>query len=131
MNLTIRHKLYGLGLLGIAIAIGAGITGLYGISQVAAETKVLSVIISPIRAHLEARQFLDLTRTDISKIMTASGDAQDAAAAELVDHQKLLTDRFAAAALFTTGGPASDALRKEKISVDTYLESLTQIVASR
>jgi hypothetical protein len=116
MHLTIRHKLYGLGLLGLATAIGTGTTGLYGISQVAADTAAVSSVIAPIRDHLQAGIFLDITRADVSKVMAASKDAQEAAVSEVNDHQKLLAERFAAATSFSGGGAAGDALAKRKES---------------
>ena len=131
MNLTIRHKLYGLGLLGLAIAIGVGMTGLYGISRVAEEIQSVSAISSGIRSHLEASMFLDLTRADVSKMMTSTDDAQDTAAAELTDHQKLLHDRLAATLTFARGSTASGALQKESSDVDSYLAAVSQIAASR
>jgi methyl-accepting chemotaxis protein len=131
MHLTIRHKLYGLGLLGLATAIGAGTTGLQGISQVAADTSAVTALIAPIRNHLQAGIFLDITRADVSKMMTASKDAQDGVAAEVADHQKLLAERFAAANSYSGGGAAGDALQKEKMAVDAYQTNLTQLIASR
>jgi methyl-accepting chemotaxis protein len=131
MNLTIRHKLYGLGTLGLAISIGVGITGLYGISRVAAEIQSVSATSSAIRNHLEASMFLDLTRADVSKMMNAAGDAQDTATAELADHQKLLHDRLAATISFARSSQANAALDKETKAVDTYLGAVSQIAASR
>ncbi|MGD0427015.1 MAG: methyl-accepting chemotaxis protein [Candidatus Acidiferrales bacterium] len=131
MNLTIRHKLYGLGLLGLAIAVAVGATGFYGISRVAEQIQSVSAISSAIRSHLEASMFLDLTRADVSKMMTATDDAQDTAAAELADHQKLLRDRLAATLAFARGSTASAALQKESADVDTYIAALSQIAAAR
>jgi hypothetical protein len=50
-----------------------------------------------IRSRMEASIFLDLTQADISKMLTASGDAHDTAAAELSEHQKLLPDKLGVA----------------------------------
>jgi methyl-accepting chemotaxis protein len=131
MNLTIRHKLYGLGLLGLAIAVAVGATGFYGISRVAEQIQSVSAISSAIRSHLEASMFLDLTRADVSKMMTATDDAQDTAAAELADHQKLLHDRLEATLSFARGSTASAALQKESADVDTYIAALSQIAGAR
>ncbi len=131
MNLTIRHKLYGLGLLGLAISVGVGVTGLYGIVRAAAGIESVSATSSAIRDHLEASMFLDLTRADMSKMMTTEGDAQDAAASELVDHQKLLRSRMASSLSFAHSQAATAALQKENQSVAKYLGGLDQIVAAR
>ena len=131
MNVTIRQKLYGLGTLGIVIAIGVGLTGLYGISQVAGEIETTSAMGSAIRNHLEASMFLDLTRGDVSKMMNSADDAQDSAASELGDHQKLLWDRLAATVSLARSTKATAALQAESKSASSYLAAVSHIVESR
>jgi methyl-accepting chemotaxis protein len=131
MNLSIRQKLYGLGTLGLVIAIGVGITGLYGISQVAGEIQTTSAMGSAIRNHLEAGMFLDLTRADVSKMMNSTGDAQDSATAELGDHQKLLRERIATTVSLARSPKASTALQAESKGIDSYLRAVSQITESR
>jgi methyl-accepting chemotaxis protein len=80
---------------------------------------------------LEASMFLDLTRADVSKMMNASGDAQDTAASELTDHQKLLNDRLAMTISFARSKEAHAALEKENKAVESYLGALSQIAGSR
>ena len=131
MNFTIRTKLYGLGLFGLVAAIAVGIAGIYGISRVASGIESVSSTSSAIRSHLEASMFLDLTRSDVSKMMTSSGDAQDTAASELGDHQKLLRERLSAALGFARNGAAETALQKENKDLEAYLALVSQIAASR
>jgi hypothetical protein len=49
---------------------------------------------SAIRNHRETSTFLELTRAEVSKILTATGDVQDTAASEFEDHGKLPRDRL-------------------------------------
>jgi methyl-accepting chemotaxis protein len=131
MNLSIRQKLYGLGTLGLVIAIGVGVTGLYGISQVAGEMETTSAMGSAMRNHLEAGMFLDLTRADVSKMVNATGDAQDSATSELGDHQKLLRERIATTVSLARSPKASTALQAESKGIDSYLRAVSQITESR
>jgi len=80
---------------------------------------------------MEASMFLDLTRADVSKMMNASGDAQDTAASELTDHQKLLHDRLTATLSLARSKEARAVLEKENKGVDAYLGAVSQIAASR
>jgi methyl-accepting chemotaxis protein len=131
MNLSIRQKLYGLGTLGLVIAIGVGITGLYGISQVAGEMQTTSAMGAAIRNHLEAGMFLDLTRADVSKMMNSTGDGQDSAASELGDHQKLLRERIATTVSLARSPKASTALQAESKGIGSYLHAVSEITESR
>jgi len=131
MHLTIRQKLYGLGTLGLVIAIGVGLTGLIGISQVAGELETTGAMGSAIRNHLEASMFLDLTRADVSKMMNSADDAQDSAAAELADHQKLLRERISATVSLARSPKATTALQAESKAIDSYLRAVSHIMESR
>jgi len=131
VHLTIRHKLYGLGFLGLAFSVALGLTGLQGLLQVAGGVQNVSATSSAIRAHMEASQFLDLTRADLSKILKSAGDAQDTAAGELADHQKLVNDRLGKAISLTRGAEASAGLREENKAVSDYFSKTTQISSSR
>jgi len=131
MNFTIRLKLYGLGFIGLAFSLAVGLTGLYGISRVAAGIQDVTSTSSAIRNHMEASMFLDLTRSDVSKMMTASGDAQETAASELAEHETLLHDRMAAAVSFTRNAEAALALHQESAAVGSYLQKASQIGESR
>lgn len=131
MTITIQQKLYGLGVLGLAFSIAIGLTGWAGIQGVARSVQDVGATSSAIRNHMEASMFLDLTRADVSKVLTASGDAQDTAASELVEHQKLLHDRLSAAISQTHSETASDALRKEEELAGDYLAQASKITGQR
>jgi methyl-accepting chemotaxis protein len=131
MNLTIRLKLYGLGLLGLAGTLIVGFTGLYGISNVASGIDDVGATSSAIRNHMEASMFLDLSRGDLAKTMTAAGDAQDTAAAEFADHSKLFQERLTQALQLTREAKAKAVLEKEQSSAEAYLASAAKISAVR
>jgi methyl-accepting chemotaxis protein len=80
---------------------------------------------------MEASIFLDMTRADVSKVFMASADSQDAAAAELAEHERLLRDRFASTVSISHGAAIRAALDKEKSAVEDYLGKLENILAVR
>lgn len=131
MQLSIRSRLYGLGVLGLASAVLVGGAGLRGILLVARGIQDVTATSSAIRSHMEASMFLDLTRADVSKMLTSTGDQQDTATSQLSDHEKLLKDRLAAAASFTRPGAARTALEDEDKSVGDYCAQLDKIVSVR
>ncbi len=131
MTLTIRSKLYGLGLLGLLATIIVGLTGIQGIGKVAEGIKDVDATSSAIRNHMEASMFLDLSRTDASKLLTSSGDAQDSAAAELKDHSGLLTARMGTALEVTRDADVRKVLQEEGAETEQYLASLDKLVQAR
>jgi methyl-accepting chemotaxis protein len=131
MTITIRQKLYGLGLLGLFFSVAIGLTGWNGIRQVGRGVQDVGATSSAIRNHMEASTFLDLTRADVSKILNATGDAQDTAASEFEDHQKLLRDRLAVAASFTHSPELLAALTKESATSEDYLAKSSKIAGLR
>ena len=131
MTITIRQKLYGLGLLGVVFFVAVGIFGWKGIRDVARGVKDVAATSPAIRSHMEASMFLDLTRADISKMLTASGDAQDPAAAELSEHQKLLQDKLGVAKSLSQGQAVLVALQKETNLSKKYLAQASKISDQR
>jgi len=131
MHLTIRHKLFGLGSLGLVFSAVLGLTVLQAILQVAGEVQNVSETSSAIRPHMEANQFLDLTRADLSKILRATGEAQDTAAAELSDHQKLVIERLGKAGSVVRDPEISAALREENQAVSDYFSKANKLSDSR
>ncbi|MFY9689733.1 MAG: methyl-accepting chemotaxis protein [Candidatus Acidiferrales bacterium] len=127
MHLTISKKLYGLGLLGLVFTLAVGVTGVWGISQTAAGIDAVASTSSVIRNHIEASMFIDWTRTDVSKMLTASGDAQDAAASELANHLKLLNDRLNAALSFAHDPDTRATLEKEAALAAQYTGNASRI----
>jgi methyl-accepting chemotaxis protein len=131
MTITIRQKLYGLGLLGVVFSVAVGVSGWKGIRDVARGVKDVAATSTAIRSHMEASMFLDLTRADISKMLTASGDAQDTAAAELSEHQKLLRDKLGVAKSLSQGQAVLIALQKETKLSEEYLVQASKISDQR
>jgi methyl-accepting chemotaxis protein len=131
MTITIRQKLYGLGLLGVVFSVAVGVSGWKGIRDVARGVKDVAATSTAIRSHMEASMFLDLTRADISKMLTASGDAQDTAAAELSEHQKLLRDKLGVAKSLSQGQAVLVALQKETKLSEEYLAQASKISDQR
>jgi methyl-accepting chemotaxis protein len=131
MTITIRQKLYGLGLLGLLFSVAIGLTGWYGIRQVGGAVQDVGDTSSAIRNHMEASTFLDSTRADVSKMFNSTGDAQDSAASEFDDHEKLLRNRHAAAVSFTHRPEVSAALSKESELLQDYLGKAAKIASLR
>jgi methyl-accepting chemotaxis protein len=131
MTITIRQKLYGLGVLGLLFSAAIGLTGWNGIREVGRGVQDVGATSSAIRNHMEASAFLDLTRADVSKIFAATGDAQDTAASEFDDHQKLLRERLAVAVSFTHSQELLATLNKESSVSEDYLGKASKIASLR
>ena len=131
MTITIRQKLYGLGLLGLLFSVAIGLAGWYGIRQVGRGVQDVGATSSAIRNHMEASTFLDTTRSDVSKIFTTTGDTQDIAASEFDDHQKLLRDRLGVAVSFTHSADLLAVLNKESALTEDFLDKASKIAGLR
>ncbi|MBZ5642439.1 MAG: methyl-accepting chemotaxis protein [Acidobacteriia bacterium] len=131
MTITIRQKLYGLGLLGLLFSAAIGLTGWNGIRQVGRGVQDVGDTSSAIRNHLEASMFLDQTRADVSKIFTSTGEAQDTASSEFEDHGKLLRDRLGVAVSFTHSAELLATLNKEKALTEDFLGQASKIASLR
>jgi len=131
MTITIRQKLYGLGLIGLLFSVAIGLTGWNGIRQVGRGVQDVGATSSAIRNHMEASTFLDLTRADVSKIFNSTGDAQDTAASEFDDHEKLLRNRLAVAVSFTHSAELLAVLSKESALSEDYLGKALKIASLR
>ncbi|HTW23198.1 MAG TPA: methyl-accepting chemotaxis protein [Candidatus Baltobacteraceae bacterium] len=127
MHFTISKKLYGLGLLGLISAIAVGITGVSGITEVASGLDAVSSTSSVIRNHIQASMFIDWSRTDISKMLTSSGDSQDTAASELTNHLKLFNDSLNAAAAAAEDPAVRATLDKESALAAQYTSNASKI----
>jgi methyl-accepting chemotaxis protein len=131
MTITISQKLYSLGVLGLLFSIAIGLTGWYGIRQVGRGFRDVGATSYAIRNHMEASNFLDLTRADVSKIFNSAGDAQDSATSEFEDHEKLLRERLAAAVSFTHNQAILGTLSKETSLSEDYLGKASKIAGLR
>jgi methyl-accepting chemotaxis protein len=131
MQLTISKKLYGLGLLGLLFTLAAGITGAWGITRVAGGIDDVSRLSSVIRNHIQASMFLDWSRTDISKMLTATGDTQATAASELENHEQLFGERLGAARSFAKDPESRAVLDKEVALASAYVRDASKIASLR
>ncbi len=131
MQLTISKKLYGLGLLGLLFTLAAGITGAWGITRVAGGIDDVSRLSSVIRNHIQASMFLDWSRTDISKMLTTTGETQATAASELENHQQLFVERLDAAKSFAKDPETRTVLEKESGLAAQYVRSASKIASLR
>jgi methyl-accepting chemotaxis protein len=131
MTITISQKLYGLGLLGVSFSLAIGLTGWRGIREVGRSVQDVGATSSAIRAHMEASSFLDFTRADISKMFNTTGDAQDTAASEFEDHQKLLGERLAAAVSETRSTDLLALLGKETALKQDYVGKAAKMAGLR
>jgi methyl-accepting chemotaxis protein len=131
MNLTIRLKLYGLGLLGALTALTVGLAGIRGISKIHTQIEDIDGTSYAVRPHVEGAAFLDLTRNDVSRMLTSSGPAQENAAAELAEHGRLLSERLATTIKNTRDPQIRAAFEAEKKSADEYLLDVSKITEGR
>jgi methyl-accepting chemotaxis protein len=131
VQLSLRLKLYGLCALGVIFTALVGVSGWRGITLVVAEIQDVASTSPVIRKHMEAGMFLDLTRSDISKMLQASGDAQDTAAAELTDHQSLLKDRLSGALSLAQNPEAKLALEQESKALADFISKLSKVHEDR
>jgi methyl-accepting chemotaxis protein len=131
MRLTISKKLYGLGLLGLLFTLAAGITGAWGITRVAGGIDDVSSLSSVIRNHIQASMFLDWSRTDISKMLTTTGDSQATAVSELENHEQLFAERLEAAKSFAKDAESRAVLDKEATLAGQYVRNASKIAGLR
>ncbi len=131
MNLTIRMKLYGLGLLGALTSLIVGAAGVQGISKIVSQIENIDATTYAVRPHVEASMFLDLSRNDLSKMLTSNGAAQENAGAELAEHCKLLGERLATAIANSRDPSIRTAFETEKKSADNYILTASKISEGR
>jgi CHASE3 domain sensor protein len=73
--MTIKRKLLGLTVTGLAFVLAISVTGYWGISTVEQTTAEVAATGSAIRNHVEAGVYNDMTRSDISAVFTAKGNS--------------------------------------------------------
>ena len=131
MNLTIRLKLYGLGLLGAVASLTVGFAGVHGISQILTQIENIDGTTRAVRPHVEAAMFLEVSRNDLSKMLTSSGPLQENASSELTEHCKLFRDRLATATNNTRDPEIRAAFEAEAAVADAYIASVSKISDNR
>jgi methyl-accepting chemotaxis protein len=123
MRLTIKTKLLGLTVGGLIFVAAVSATGYWGIASVEKTTIQVADAGSAIRHHVETGTYNDLTRDDISKVVTAKGDEQQSKADDFTQHSKLLEDGISQARSFAVRPETRSMLDDEKQSADQYVTS--------
>ena len=123
MQLTISKKLYGLGLLGLLFTLAAGITGAWGITRVAGGIDDVSRLSSVIRNHIQASMFLDWSRTDISKMLTTTGDTQADGRIRTRESRAIVRGKADAAKSFAKDPETQGVLDKEAALASQYVRN--------
>jgi methyl-accepting chemotaxis protein len=130
MDVTLRTRIFALGLFGLAISGVVGVTGLLGIRSVSGSVQAVSATGGAIRLHVEAGMFLDRSRGDLSKLLTAAGAAQETASADLVESDRLLSDRLNAALALTSDPDLRAAIQQEITLASNYVNTAARIAAN-
>jgi hypothetical protein len=132
--MTIKRKLLGLTITGLTFVLAISATGYWGISTVEETTAQVAATGSAIRNRVEAGVYNDMTRTDISAVFTAKGEARHNKLDELAQHCRLLKDRIAKTEQLLTDPTLRARLLEESRMVDQYVsagESLARTIAQR
>jgi len=132
--MTIKRKLLGLTVNGLAFVLAISVTGYWGISTVEQTTAEVAATGSAIRNHVEAGVYNDMTRSDISAVFTAKGDTRKSKLDDLTQHSRLLKDRIAKTEALLSDPTMRARLAAESRMVDQYVsagESLAAAIAKR
>jgi methyl-accepting chemotaxis protein len=123
MRWTIRRKLFGLTICGLAFVAAVSATGYWGISSVAKTTVEVASTSSAIRNHIEAGVYNDLARADVSAVFTAKGDEQQNKVDDFDQHNKLLQDRISKARSFAFDPASRAMLDDEQQVLEQYMKA--------
>jgi len=96
-QLKIRTKLLGLTATGLIFVAGVSATGYWGITSVQKTTVEVAATGAAIRNHVEAGMYKDMTRDDISSVLTKKGQDRQDSLNNLSVHSKVLAQRVDAA----------------------------------
>ena len=77
--MTIKRKLLGLTITGLAFVLAISATGYWGITTVEETTAEVAATGSAIRNHVEAGVYNDMTRSDIVRVQCERGHATEQA----------------------------------------------------
>jgi methyl-accepting chemotaxis protein len=132
--MTIKRKLLGLTITGLAFVLAISATGYWGITTVEETTAEVAATGSAIRNHVEAGVYNDMTRSDISAVFNAKGDARQNKLDDLAQHSRLLKDRIAKTDQLLSDTTLRARIAQESRMVDQYVgagESLARAIAQR
>jgi methyl-accepting chemotaxis protein len=132
--MTIKRKLLGLTITGLAFVLAISATGYWGITTVEETTAEVAATGSAIRNHVEAGVYNDMTRSDISAVFNAKGAARQNKLEDLAQHSRLLKDRIAKTDQLLSDTTLRGRIAQESHMADQYVsagESLAHAIAQR
>ncbi len=132
MQLTIKARLYGLTIAGLAFVAAVSATGYWGITSVEKTTIEVAATGKAIRNHVEAGVYNDMTRDDISAAVQKKGQEQQDGLDNLAVHAKVLADRVSAARDSVVNPGLQATLSEESSLAQKYVtasDALAQAIA--
>jgi methyl-accepting chemotaxis protein len=132
MQLTIKARLFGLTVGGLAFVAAVSATGYWGIASVEKTTVEAAATGKAIRNHVEAGVYNDMTRDDISAAVQKKGQDQQDSLDNLAVHSKVLADRVTAARDSVVSPGLQATLNDESTLAQKYVaagDSLSQAIA--
>jgi methyl-accepting chemotaxis protein len=132
MQWTIKERLFSLTISGLMLVAAVSATDYWGIKSVENATMQVAASGTAIRNHVEAGMFNDLTRDDISTILTKKGGEQQNIVENLALHSKMMAEHIAKARALVTDPSVQSTLEEERQLVEHYLsatESLSSLSA--
>jgi methyl-accepting chemotaxis protein len=130
MRWTIKAKLFGLTLSGLASVGAVAGSGYWGIAALKQSSSQVAATGTAIRNHIEAGVYNDLTRADVAAVFAEKGDDQQNKADDFALHCKLLQERVAKARELTPDRATQAALDEEVSLADQYVKDGSTLVDS-
>jgi methyl-accepting chemotaxis protein len=127
MQWTIKQRLFCLTITGLMFVAAVSATGYWGIKSVEATTAQLAASGTAIRNHIEAGVFNDLTRDDISTILTKKGVERGRIVENLALHSKMMAEHIAEARALVTDPAFQSTLEEERRMVERYLDATASL----
>jgi methyl-accepting chemotaxis protein len=121
MRITIRTKLFGLGLGSLMFVAAVSATGYWGITSVSGTTSRVAAIEVAIRNNIEAGMYNDMTREDINAVCTKKDQEQQDAITNLATHSGLVAERTTAARDSIVDPDIHSAMNREVQLVQQYV----------
>jgi methyl-accepting chemotaxis protein len=130
MRLTIKARLFGMAASALIFVAAVSVAGYWGMTALEKSTTEVASIGAAIRNHIEAGNFNDLTRTDISAVFTSKGEDQQTAVEELKQHAQLLQARIAKARELVTEPTSRSMLDYEKELSGRYVQAGDSLIGA-
>jgi len=131
MQWTIKQRLFSLTISGLMFVAAVSATGYWGIKSVERATTQVAASGTAIRNHVEAGVFNDLTRDDVSTMLTKKGDEQQNIVENLALHSKMMAEHIAKARALVADPTVQATLEDERQAVEHYLAATASLVQMR